>query len=80
MAFTIDDPAKDPVKVALIPTGGEWTRENKIEIIDAKVISPAGHQVQVNDGVLFLSPNVNERVVIEVTTSKNMNDLAFRIG
>ena len=80
VAFTIAEPVKDQIRLRIIPTGGEWTREDKVEITQARVISPAGQQVQVDDGALFLSPNVNERVVIEVTTSKNMSDLAFRIG
>ena len=80
VAFTISEPAKDQIRLRLIPTGGEWTRENRIEITDARIFSPTGQRVGVDDGALLLPPNTNGRVVIEVITSRNMNDFAFRIG
>ena len=80
IAFTITEESSIPVNISLTPAGGEWAREDKVRITEAIVLSPRGQEVRIEDGVLSLTPNSNERVVIKITTSDNINDLAFRIG
>ena len=55
-------------------------QENPIEVLSAKVVSPAGQEAQIQDGSVRLTPQSNERVVIEIETSDALDDFAFRIG
>ena len=80
IAFTLTEEVSESVNIALRPAGGEWAREDKVAITEAVVLSPKGQEVRIEDGVLSLIPNANERVVIEVTTSDDIRDLAFKIG
>lgn len=79
VAFSAANPGEDVIDFALIPAGSEWTRENKIDITEARVISPLGQQVQVDGGVVSLTPKSEERIVMEIATSENINNLAFRM-
>ena len=80
VAFTVSEDPPRSVKLALTPAGGEWAREDKIAIVKATVLSPPDQEVQIEDGVLSLTPKANERVLIKVTTHENINDMAFKIG
>ena len=82
VAFTPvgDSDTAQEIAIRLRPAGGEWGQENPIEIVSAKVVSPAGQQAQIQDGAVRLTPQPNERVVIEIETSDALDDFAFRIG
>ncbi len=80
VAFTVSDDPPGTVSLALTPAGGEWAREDKMAITGATVLHPPGQEIHIEDGALSLTPKVNERVVIEITTHDNIDDLAFKIG
>ena len=81
VAFTVTEKLARAVNIALTPAGGEWLGpESLIEITEAKVISPPDLQVQIDDGVVSVTPLPNERVVIEISTDAEINGRAFRIG
>ena len=80
VAFTpVGDTAQE-ITIRLRPAGGEWGQENPIEVVSAKVVSPAGQEAQIQDGAVRLTPQPNERIVIEIETSDALDDFAFRIG
>ena len=80
VAFTPLSDTPQEIAIRLRPAGGEWGQENPIEVVSAKVVSPAGQEVQIQDGLVRLTPQSNERVVIEIETSDALDDFAFRIG
>ena len=80
VAFTPMSDTPQEIAIRLRPAGGEWGQENPIEIVSARVISPAGQEAQIQDGLVRLTPQSNERVVIEIETSDALDDFAFRIG
>ena len=80
VAFTLMGDTAQEIAIRLRPAGGEWGQENPIEVVSAKVVSPAGQEAQIQDGAVRLTPQPNERVVIEVETSDALDDFAFRIG
>ena len=67
------------IAIRLRPAGGEWGQENPIEVVSAKVVSSAGQEAHIQDGLVRLTPQSNERVVIEIETSDALDDFAFRI-
>ena len=80
VAFTPLSDTPQEIAIRLRPAGGEWGQENPIEVLSAKVVSPAGQEAQIQDGSVRLTPKSNERVVIEIETSDALDDFAFRIG
>ena len=80
VAFTPISDTPQEIAIRLRPAGGEWGQENPIEVLSAKVVSPAGQEAQIQDGSVRLTPQSNERVVIEIETSDALDDFAFRIG
>ena len=80
VAFTPLSDTPQEITIRLRPAGGEWGQENLIEVVSAKVVSPAGQEAQIQDGLVCLTPQSNERVVIEIETSDALDDFAFRIG
>ena len=81
VAFTVTEAAPRQMTLALTPAGGEWLgQESRIEIIQATAVSPKDQQLQLNDGVVTLTPRPNERVVIKIATDDTLDGLAFRIG
>ena len=79
LAFT---PTGEPQEIAirLRPAGGEWGHEDAIEVVSAEVVRPPGQQARIENGTVRLTPQPNERVVIELDTSEPLDNLAFRIG
>lgn len=79
LAFT---PTGDPQELAfhLRPAGGEWGQEVPIEVVRAEVVSPPGQQARIENGAIRLTPQSNERVVIEIDTSDPLDNRAFRLG
>ena len=80
VAFTPTGERLQEVAIRLRPAGGEGGQENPIEVISATVVRPAGQQASVQDGAVHLTPQSDERVVIEIETSDALEDFAFRIG
>ncbi len=80
VAFTPMSETPQEIAIRLRPAGGEWGQENPIEVVSAKVVSPAGQEAKIQDGSVQLTPQSNERVVIEIETSDALDDFAFRIG
>ena len=80
VAFTPISETPQEIAIRLRPAGGEWGQENLIEVISARVVSPAGQEARIQDGTVRLTPQPNERVIIEIETSDALEDFAFRIG
>ena len=80
VAFTPMSETPQEIAIRLRPAGGEWGQENPIEVVSAKVVSPVGQEARIQDGAVLMTPQPNERVVIEIETSDVLDDFAFRIG
>ena len=80
VAFTPLGDAKQELAIRLRPAGGEWGQESLIEVISAAVVSPKNLHAEINEGVVRLTPQSGERVVVEIETSDALSDYAFRIG
>ena len=80
VGFTVvEDPPRE-VKVTLTPAGGEYGRENRVDIIEATVLAPMGQEAKLEDGVVSLIPRPGERVLIRIATSDVIENLAFRLS
>ena len=80
MAFSPGDDAPQQVTFRLRPAGSEAGQEDPIEVVSAKIVSPAGQEATIQDGAVCLTPKSKERIILEVETNGNLNGLAFRIG
>lgn len=81
LAFTVESKTPEQMKLALTPTGAEWSGpEGKLAIASLQVIRPAGQEVSLLDGGLALTPSPGERIVLEITTQEPLLGRAFRLG
>ena len=80
IAFTPADEPHRSMTIALTPAGSEWGQEHPVHITAAKVISPQGQHAEVADGLITLTPQSSDRILIEISTSDEINESAFRIG
>ena len=80
LAFTTIGEPPNEVTIRLKPTGSEGGEENPIEIISARVVSPAGQEADLQEGVIRITPQPDERIIIEIETSDILDKTAFRIG
>ena len=80
VAFTATGDSPEELVIRLRPAGAEWGQENPIEIITAKVLGIDDQEVSVSGGAVRLTALPNKRVVLQVTTTEALDDLAFRIG
>ena len=55
VAFTPMSDTPQEIAIRLRPAGGEWGQENPIEVVSAKVVSPAGQEAQIQDGSVRLT-------------------------
>ena len=79
VSFTLTEDKSRLVRLALTPAGGEWGHESQIGITEASVISPQGQDMNLDKGIVSLIPPANERVIIKISTSVPLSDLAFRL-
>lgn len=68
------------VNIRLTPAGGERDREERIQIIDATVLSAESQQFTIEDGVLSLTPDTSERVQIRIVADSEIDGYALKIG
>ena len=80
IAFTPNGDPPNKVRITLRPAGAEWGEENKVEIAEAKVISPAGLETTIQQGIISLTTESKERIKIEIKANESLNNLAFRIN
>ena len=80
VAFTSTVETPQEAVIRLRPAGGEWGQENPIQVVSARVVSPAGQEARVQDGAVHLTTQPNQRVVIEIETSDALDGFAFRMG
>ena len=81
------DPTEGPtegelneVSIRLTPAGGERDREDRIRIIDAIVLSDDTQEFAIEDGVLSLTPDTNERVQLRIVADSELDGYALKIG
>ena len=80
IAFTPNEDPPNKIRIALRPAGAEWGIENQVEIAEAKVISPAGLEATLQQGIISLTTQSKERIKIEIKANVAINNLAFRIN
>ena len=51
-----------------------------MEITEANVISPAGLEATLQQGIILLTTESKERIKIEIKANESLNNLAFRIN
>ena len=80
VAFTSVENPPQPVQIALIPAGSEYGREEKVEIVEATVLSPNDQELKLEDGVISITSRPGERVLMKITTEETIDARAFKVG
>lgn len=79
IAFDPTSEDLDEIKLRITPAGGERDREDPIRITDATVLSPDTQEVAVEDGVLSLVPDTNERIQLKIVTDAEIQGYALKM-
>ena len=80
IAFNPTSDTSDEINLKLAPAGGEQDNEERIQIIDAIVLSPDNQEVGLDDGNIKLTPNTNERIQLKIVTDIEIDGYALKIG
>ena len=80
IAFDPTGDMLDEINLKLAPAGGERDNEERIQIIEAAVLSPNNQEVDLDNGNLKLTPNTNERIQLKIVTDIEIDGYALKIG
>ncbi len=80
VAFTTAADLNGPLKLALLPAGGERERQQKIEVTSVQALSPAELPVSLESGLVSLTPAPGQRIVLKVNTGQPISGIAINLG
>ena len=79
IAFDPTSEELDEIKLRITRAGGERDKEYPIRIIDATVLSPDTQEVTVENRVLSLVPDTNERIQLKIVTDDEIQGYALKM-